>query len=48
MRGIYDTSAKFRISQRLLEEAEAKAVREGMTFSELVRTALRREVRELF
>jgi antitoxin component of RelBE/YafQ-DinJ toxin-antitoxin module len=46
MRQLYDTSVKFRINQRLLDEAAAKAERQGMTFAELARHALRREVKE--
>lgn len=41
MRGAQDALAKFRIEQSLLAAAKAKARREGVTFSELARDALR-------
>ncbi|HEY1606576.1 MAG TPA: hypothetical protein VGF77_13370 [Allosphingosinicella sp.] len=43
-RAIFDTTAKFHAPGRLVEEAKAKAERKGVTFSELVRSALRHEL----
>lgn len=43
---VHGAVARFRVNEELLSAAEEKARREGMTFSELVRHALRREVRE--
>lgn len=43
---VHGSLARFRVSDGLLAEAERKAEREGMTLSELMRAALRREVRE--
>jgi hypothetical protein len=43
---VHDSVAKFRVNEGLLAAAEAKARREGMSLSELMRHALRREVRE--
>ena len=42
---VHDATAKFRVSADLLTAAEQKAKREGMSLSELLRHALRREVR---
>lgn len=41
---VYDATARFRVNERLLAAARAKASEEGRTFSELVRDALRREL----
>ena len=43
---VHDTVAAFRVNEGLLAKAEEKARREGMSLSELMRHALRREVRE--
>jgi predicted HicB family RNase H-like nuclease len=43
---VHDEVIKFRVSGVLLADAEAKARREGMSLSEFVRQAVRREVRE--
>ena len=43
---VHTSTARIRINPALLADAEAKAQRDGMTFSELVRQAVRREVRE--
>lgn len=43
---VHDTTARFRVNERLLAAAEEKARREGMSLSELMRHALRREVME--
>jgi predicted HicB family RNase H-like nuclease len=43
----HDAMARFRVSEGLLSAAEEKARREGMSLSELMRHALRREVREV-
>jgi hypothetical protein len=42
--GVHNSTAKFRINRELLASVEAQARRQGMTFSELTRQALRREV----
>ena len=44
--GVHDSLIRVRSPKRLVDEAAAKAERDGMTFSELVRQALRREVKE--
>ena len=44
---VHDERAYFRVNRDLLSAAEEKARREGMSFSELMRAALRREVREM-
>jgi antitoxin component of RelBE/YafQ-DinJ toxin-antitoxin module len=44
--GVHDSLIRFRVNEELVAAAEAKARREGMTLSELVRQAVRREVRE--
>jgi predicted DNA binding CopG/RHH family protein len=47
MRGsVHDSRIFLRANDALIAEAKAKADREGMTLSELVRQAVRREVRE--
>lgn len=43
---VHDTVTVFRANKRLVEKAAAKAEREGMSLSELMRQALRREVKE--
>lgn len=43
---VHDQTARFRVSSTLLEAANAKARREGMSLSEMMRAALRREVRD--
>lgn len=43
---VHSAVAQFRVSETLLAAAEEKARREGMSLSELMRAALRREVRE--
>ncbi|AYJ86903.1 ribbon-helix-helix protein, CopG family [Sphingomonas paeninsulae] len=43
---IHTTPVNFRADPNLIAAAEAKARREGMSMSELMRAALRREVRE--
>ena len=44
--GVHDSVVRFRVNEGLISEAEAKARREGMTLSEFIRQAVRREVRE--
>lgn len=46
MRGVHGSLARFRVNESLLAKAEAKARDEGMTLSELIRQAVRREVQE--
>ena len=47
MRGqVHNSLVRFRANEALVAEAEAKARAEGMTLSELIRQAVRREVRE--
>ena len=43
---VHDATVRFRVAQSLLASAEVKARREGMSLSELLRHALRRELRE--
>lgn len=43
---VHDRTVAFRVNVRLLARAEAAAGREGMSLSELMRAALRRELRE--
>jgi predicted HicB family RNase H-like nuclease len=43
---VHDRTVAFRVKVRLLARAEAAAGREGMSLSELMRAALRRELRE--
>jgi predicted DNA binding CopG/RHH family protein len=43
--GIHDQTAHFRVSASLLQAAGEKARREGMSFSEMMRAALRRELK---
>lgn len=42
---IHNSTARFRVNGALLAAAEAKARREGMSLSELLRHAVRQEVR---
>lgn len=42
---VHDTAVGFRVNEALLAAAENHARREGMTLSELLRHALRREIR---
>tara|TARA_Y100000815_G_C13210695_1_gene450431 strand:- start:780 stop:929 length:150 start_codon:yes stop_codon:yes gene_type:complete len=42
----HDTPVRFRVNHTLVAAAEAKARNEGMSLSELLRQAVRREVRE--
>jgi predicted DNA binding CopG/RHH family protein len=44
--GVHDSLIRVRTPSHLLAQAEEKARREGMTLSEFVRQAVRREVRE--
>lgn len=46
MSGIHDGLIRVRANEALIAQAEAKARRDGMTLSEFVRHAVRREVRE--
>lgn len=43
--GVHNQTAPFRVNGALLEAAGEKARREGMSFSELMRAALRREIK---
>jgi len=43
---VYGETVRLRIAEALADEARAKAEREGMTLSELIRQAVRREVRQ--
>ncbi len=45
-RSIHDTKLMLRANEALLAQARAKAEQEGMTLSEFIRHAVRREVRE--
>jgi predicted HicB family RNase H-like nuclease len=46
MRGnVHDTAVRFRANNALIAAAAQKAEREGMSLSELMRHALRKEVR---
>jgi hypothetical protein len=42
--GVHNQLAQFRVNDVLLRAAREKASRDGMTFSELTRAALRREL----
>lgn len=44
--GVHVSLAKFRVSPALLSEAQRRAQRDGMTLSELMRAALRAQLRE--
>lgn len=41
---VHNTLARFRVNDALLASATERARREGMTLSELIRAALRREL----
>ena len=43
---IHDTLVRFRVNEALVASASEKARREGMSLSELLRHALRRELKE--
>ena len=43
---VHDSVIRFRVNEALMTAAEAKARQEGMTLSEFLRQAVRREVRE--
>lgn len=43
---IHDAAVRFRVNETLLSAAESKARREGMSLSEFLRQALRRELKE--
>jgi len=45
-RQTHDANIYFRAPSSILAQAEAKARREGMSLSELIRHALRRELRD--
>lgn len=42
---VHDTPVKFRVNNAILAKAQAKASSEGMSLSELMRSALRRELK---
>lgn len=42
---VHDVPVRVRVSSALLAKAKAQAVAEGMSLSELLRAALRRELR---
>ncbi|WP_157098677.1 ribbon-helix-helix protein, CopG family [Novosphingobium rosa] len=44
---VHGAAIRFRVAESLLASAEEKARREGMSLSELLRHALRRELREV-
>ncbi len=43
-RGVHNQTAQFRVNGALLASAAEKARRDGMTLSELIRSAIRREI----
>ena len=43
---VHDAAFRFRVNEALLAAAEVRARQDGMTLSELIRHALRREIRE--
>ena len=43
---VHNAEVRFRVNQALLAAVEEKARREGMSLSELLRHAVRKEVRE--
>ena len=45
-RPVHDTLVRFRANQTIVTAAEERARREGMSLSELIRHALRRELQE--
>ena len=44
---VHDCTLRFRANEALVAAAEQKARREGMSLSELIRHALRRELRDV-
>ena len=46
MNSLQNTSVRFRVNDALVAAASEKARREGMSLSEFVRAAIRRELRE--
>ena len=42
---VHDMPVRFRVNEMLLSKAMQKAEREGMSLSELMRSALRRELK---
>lgn len=44
---VHDEAVRFRVNSNLLADAEAKARQQGMSLSEFLRHAVRREVREM-
>ena len=44
---VHDSAISIRLNEALAARALAKAEREGMTLSELIRHAVRRELREV-
>lgn len=45
-REIHNSTVRFRVNCALLAAAQEKALREGMTVSELLRHAIRKEVKD--
>jgi len=43
---VHDAEVYFRVNQRVLEDAERKARDSGMSLSEFVRHAIRKELKE--
>jgi len=43
---VHDSKVYFRVNQKVLEDAERKARASGMSLSEFLRQALRRELKE--
>lgn len=43
---IHDTTARFRVNNALIASATDKAHKDGMTLSEFIRAAIRRELRD--
>jgi len=43
---IHDATIRFRVNETLLSAAEIKARRDGMSLSEFVRHAIRKELKE--
>lgn len=43
---VHTSEVKFRVADQLIDSARAKAARDGQTLSELIRHALRRELRD--
>ena len=46
LNGVHGAVARFRVSPQLIERAQFKARADGMTLSELIRHALRRELED--